>query len=213
MSTKTCVVVDYGIGNVFSVMRSLSRCGAEPTLSGDPTVIMSADRVILPGVGAYGRAADRLRALGLEDVILEYVTKERPFLGICVGMQLLLNFSYEFGEHRGLGLIPGDVRKIDIQTAAGDAARVPLIGWYSPETDPKLRDTPPFDHVEPDDAFYFVHSYVAAVKDPAHRIATIDIEGHKVTAAIRCDNIWGVQFHPERSAMAGQRLLQGFLSL
>lgn len=213
MSKNSCVVVDYGIGNVFSVMKSLSRCGAEPMLTGNPAVITAADRVILPGVGAFGRASERLRALGLDDAIREYVNTERPFLGICVGMQLMLDVGYEFGEHKGLGLVQGEVRKIENMTDTGEDVRIPLIGWYRPETLPQLVSVSPFDALEPEDAFYFVHSYAANVQDPSHRVAIIDIEGRDVTAAIRRDNIWGVQFHPERSAMAGQRFLQGFLSL
>ena len=130
MSSTSCIVLDYGIGNVFSVLHALEACGTKATLSRDRAEILAADRIILPGVGAFGRAADRLRDLGLDETIHEFIRTERPFLGICVGMQLLMDVGYEFGEHRGLGVIGGTVEKIAFTDSDGRPVRVPLIGWY-----------------------------------------------------------------------------------
>jgi glutamine amidotransferase len=129
MRTKNCVVVDYGIGNVFSVMQALKRNGANAELTGDLNRIRDAERLILPGVGAFGRAADRLRALGLDAAISDFIAAERPFLGICVGMQLLMGRGLEFGEHQGLGYFKGTVEKIDLQNDLGAPQQVPVIGW------------------------------------------------------------------------------------
>lgn len=212
-SSHVCTVVDYGIGNVFSVMESLSRSGVEAHLTSDHKAIAQAERLILPGVGAYGRAIEKLRLLKLDDAIYSFVQAERPFLGICVGMQLLLDQGHEFGTHNGLGLIEGHVDKIAITSEDGTPIRVPLIGWYKPEpsADGAWEGTP-FSSGS-DNAFYFVHSYAAQLTNPKHCIASIDLEGNKVTAAIRKNNIMGVQFHPERSAHSGQHFLSNFLNM
>ena len=128
MSAKSFVVIDYGIGNVFSVLRALERLNLNGVLTSNPTQIMEADKVILPGVGAFGRAANRLADMGLDRVIHEYVRTGKSFLGICVGMQLLMDVGEEFGEHAGLGIIPGRVQKIRAVDEDGNAHRIPLIG-------------------------------------------------------------------------------------
>lgn len=213
-STPTCAVVDYGIGNVFSVTQALRKLGADVVLTGDPARILAADRVILPGVGAFGRAAERLRTLGLDGVLVRYVETGRPFLGICVGMQLLLARGLEFGEHKGLGLFDGSVEKVDITDKDGRAQRVPLIGWFPIET-PEARQDGLADQVLDSGgtgaAYYFVHSYAARPADPEAARAIVRHGDHAITAAIGRDNVLGVQFHPERSGAHGLALLNRFL--
>ncbi|MGX7951274.1 imidazole glycerol phosphate synthase subunit HisH [Tsuneonella sp. HG249] len=215
MSTS-CVVVDYGLGNVFSVMQALRDFPVECRLSSDVEAIRRADRLILPGVGAFGRAALRLRSLGLEEPILEFIGTGRPFLGICVGMQLLHDIGNEFGEHQGLGLIRGRVEQIDMVDEEGQRLRVPLIGWHPllpPEGDYGRWNGTPLEGLPRDSAFYFVHSFAARLADPSATLAVTRHGGHDLTAAVCKDNVIGTQFHPERSAHAGRAFLQSFLSL
>lgn len=213
MKAPTCVVVDYGIGNTFSVIRALQACGVDAMLTGDHAAIRDADRVILPGVGAFGRAADRLRSLGIDDVILKYVEGGRPFLGICVGMQLLMEKGTEFGQHLGLGLFKGSVDRIDLHEADGRLARVPLIGWYrlsTPSDNPSRWRTTALEQNPDGAAFYFVHSFAAR---PLDRDATLAVVRHgkqEIVAAIQRDNVLGLQFHPERSGPHGLELLTRF---
>lgn len=212
MTSKTCVVIDYGIGNVFSVMRAIERLECRVELSSDPARILAADRVILPGVGAFGRAADKLKEMALDEVIHAYVATGKPFLGICVGMQLLMESGEEFGLHNGLGIIPGTVRRIEARDDLGGRCRVPLIGWV--EVDEPSEGSwvgTPFAVTGPHSAFYFVHSFQAEVSDPACRIAYHRFGDAEITSAVRKDNVTGVQFHPERSARTGQRFLSAFL--
>lgn len=213
MSNPTCVVVDYGIGNTFSVTRALEKCGVEPTLTGDLDAIRSAERLILPGVGAFGRAADRLRALGLDEAILRFVESGRPFLGICVGMQLLMSVGTEFGQHAGLGLLEGSVDKIDISDPDGRPARVPLIGWYelqAPQGSPTRWGGTPLDGSPDGAAYYFVHSYAAKPKNQDAVLAVARHGTQEVAAAVQRDNVFGLQFHPERSGPHGLALLKRF---
>lgn len=212
-----CVVIDYGIGNVFSVMHALRSLGVEADLSSDPDRILAADRVVLPGVGAFGRAAERLRGLGLDETTSAFIATGRPFLGICVGMQLLMEEGHEFGTHPGLGIFPGTVDKVDITEEDGRRLRVPLIGWY-PLTPPPGQDASvfrgtPLEGARDGDAYYFVHSFAVRPADPAAVLATVSHAEQPVPAAIRKDNVIGVQFHPERSGEAGLALLDRFLKL
>ena len=214
MRQTSCVVIDYGIGNVFSVMQSLVQCGITPTLSSDRTTILAADRVIFPGVGAFGRAANMLKQRGLDDTIYEFINKERPFLGICVGMQLMMEEGYEFGLQKGLGIFKGKVDKIDIKDDSGEKLRVPLIGWNTPVPTTSIRwQNTPFAATAMDTDYYFVHSYEVQAQDPNDVAATVPVGTSSVTAAIHRDHIMGVQFHPERSALGGHQFLKGFLAL
>lgn len=212
MRTRKVIVIDYGIGNVFSVLQALERLGVSGSLSNDPSQILGADRVILPGVGAFGRAASSLRDTGLDSVIHDYVATGKPFLGICVGMQLLMETGEEFGANRGLGIIPGAVRKINASDENGAACRVPFIGWTSVvESRPSAWDDTPFSRNPDQNAFYFVHSFQADVTDSTHRIGVHKLGDAEITSAVRHDNVLGVQFHPERSAWTGQRFLRDFV--
>jgi glutamine amidotransferase len=212
MASPNCVVVDYGIGNVFSVLRALERLDYAATLSSDRATILAADRLILPGVGAFGRAAEELRLRGLDVAIHDFVATGKPFLGICVGMQLLADTGEEFGTHKGLGIIAGTVRKIEAKEADGHPCRVPLIGWNPlVQSHPGAWTGTPFEVIGPEGAFYFVHSYEMQTQDPKSRVAEHSLGVNTITSAVRKDNVLGVQFHPERSAEVGQRFLDGFM--
>lgn len=212
--SRSCVVVDYGVGNVFSVTQALLQCGADVELTSDRTKILAADRVILPGVGAFGRAVDTLRVMGLDETLHRFVESERPFLGICVGMQILMEEGLEFGQHEGLGLFKGKVAKLDISDDEGRKLRVPLIGWNTlvPPAPGRWDDTP-FATLPPSPDFYFVHSFAVQADDQGDVAAEVTVGSGRVTAAIRKNNIIGVQFHPERSAAGGLAFLDGFMAL
>lgn len=214
MISRSCVVVDYGIGNVFSVMKALQKSGANVELTSNRAKILAADRLILPGVGAFGRAIDTLRAMGLDETLHSFIEKGRPFLGICVGMQLLMEEGLEFGQHKGLGVFRGKVTKIDISDAEGKKLRVPLIGWNTPvPPDPGRWKCTPFAALPMPTDFYFVHSFAVQVDDPKDIAAEVAVGSCRLTAAIQKDNIHGVQFHPEKSARGGQVFLDSFMTL
>lgn len=212
MRTKSCVVVNYEIGNVFSVMQALKRNGTEAELTGDLDRVRNAERLILPGVGAFGRAADRLCALGLDHAISDFIASERPFMGICVGMQLLMERGLEFGEHQGLGYFKGTVEKIDLQNDSGDPQQVPVIGWNAVHepTEGRWVGTP-FASVDASNAYYFVHSFSVRPENAQDVCAVAQVGTGQVVAALQRDNILGVQFHPERSSDGGLAFLNAFL--
>lgn len=215
MSSKI-VVVDYGIGNVFSVCNALAAVGSEAVLTGNPNAIRAADRVLLPGVGAFAHAMDALRSGGIADALSDFVDTERPFMGICIGMQVLMERSTEFGNHSGLGFIPGEVRRVEDSGSEGQARRVPHIGWATLHSDVEGRswEGTPLAQLAPNsDAVYFVHSYHCDPEVRDDRLAVADYDGLEITAAIRRDNIFGVQFHPERSGDVGHKVLKAFLEL
>lgn len=213
MPCRSCVIIDYGIGNVFSVGEALRHLDVDVKLTSDPTAIIAADRVILPGVGAFGRAVDTLREMHLDETIHAFIATGRPFLGICVGMQVMMEQGLEFGTHQGLGLFKGRVEQIALDDHNGRQLRVPLIGWNSvyPTVSERWQDTP-FADLVPGSDFYFVHSYAARVTDIKEIAAIVHAGVGQITAAIQRDNITGVQFHPERSADAGRAFLSGFLA-
>lgn len=204
-------VIDYGVGNLFSVQRGLEQCAAAVTVTSDHAAILSAERVLLPGVGAFGNAMQMLQSLGLVDVIKELAQKQTPLLGICLGMQLLLDESEEFGVTAGLGLIPGRVVAVPNRTVAGDTQKVPHIGWNAlrPSNGAAWASTL-LGGVEPGAAVYFVHSFMAQTADKAHSLADCDYGGHAVAAVIAADNVAGCQFHPEKSGRVGLDILQAF---
>jgi len=196
-------IIDYGVGNLFSLEHSFMAVGAEPVVTGDPEAILRADRVILPGVGAFGDAAKKLRQTGLDAVIREVAARGTPVMGICLGMQLLLDVSFEFGEHRGLGLIPGEVRPISEVIPAD--LKIPHIGWNALDV---RRPHPGRKPVEPGDCVYFVHSYYGARCDQSV-LATAEY-GAPLTAAVARGNVCGCQFHPEKSGDVGLGILKSF---
>ena len=202
-------VVDYGVGNLFSLTCSLRAVGVEAVVTGEEAVLARADRVILPGVGAFGDAAEALRASGLDKIVLRVAEAGKPLLGICLGMQLLLDYSTEYGRHQGLGLIPGAVRSI--RPVVPPEYKVPHMGWNALRF-PKDRPVSPlFRYIREGDCVYFVHSY-AGTDCEAHTIATAEY-GPELTAAVARDNVYGVQFHPEKSGPVGLNILKAFCEL
>lgn len=202
-------VVDYGVGNLFSLTCSLRAVGVEAVVTGEEGVLARADRVILPGVGAFGDAAEALRASGLDQIVLRVAQAGKPLLGICLGMQLLLDYSTEYGRHRGLGLIPGAVQAIRPVVPA--EYKVPHMGWNALRF-PKDRPVSPlFRYIREGDCVYFVHSY-AGTDCEEHTIATAEY-GPELTAAVARDNVYGVQFHPEKSGPVGLNILKAFCEL
>ena len=202
-------IVDYGVGNLFSLTSSLRAIGAEVAVTGEADVLRRAGKLILPGVGAFGDAADLLRRSGLGRVVTEDAEKGKPLLGICLGMQLLFDRSFEYGEHAGLGLIPGDVVGMAGVVPAG--YKIPHIGWnalHFPAGRPKSRL---FQHVEEGQCVYFVHSYYADRCAP-YVTATAEY-GPELTAAAERDNVFGVQFHPEKSGDVGLAILRAFCEM
>ena len=209
------VVVDYGMGNLLSVRRGLEHCGATVTVTSDHNTILSAPWIVLPGVGAFAQGMAELRRKGLDAVMRELVTQGRFLLGICLGMQLLLDESEEFGITRGLGLIPGRVVPIPATTINGHSQKVPHIGWNSLVL-PLGREgwgNTMLKKVKVGEAVYFVHSFMAVPNNPDHRIANCLYGGVPMSATIGRDNVYGCQFHPEKSGEVGLNVLRSFLSL
>jgi glutamine amidotransferase len=205
-------VIDYGVGNLLSVQRGMEHCGAKVVLTADPEKILAAKRVVLPGVGAFANAMQALESLGLVAVIRELAQRKTPLLGICLGMQLLLEESDEFGVTAGLGLIPGRVIAVPNLTLSGESQKIPHIGWSALQPSNAAvgwKKTLLQDN-HPGEAAYFVHSFMAVPTDPMHRIADCLYGGHKIAATIGRDQIAGCQFHPEKSGEVGLKILRRF---
>lgn len=197
-------VVDYGVGNLFSLVSSLKAVGADAVVTGDADVLRNADKIILPGVGAFGDAAAKLRATGLDRVIIEEAKAGKPLLGICLGMQLLLERSFEYGEHKGLGLIEGDI--VPISNVIPADLKIPHIGWNALKfTENK---SPLFKYINEGDHVYFVHSYYGA--NCAKDTVAVSEYGAELTAAVARGNVMGCQFHPEKSGEVGLKILKAF---
>lgn len=199
-------IVDYGVGNLFSLVSSFKAIGVQAVATGDKAVIESADRIVLPGVGAFGDAAEKLFSSGLKDVVVDQVKKGKKLLGICLGMQLLFDKSFEYGEHQGLGLIKGEIRSIE-EVIPKDY-KVPHIGWNSLKF---VKESKLFKYLNDGDFVYFVHSYYGA-KCFDSLIATAEY-GAQITAAVEKDNVYGCQFHPEKSGEVGLKILKAFCEL
>ena len=199
------VVLDYGMGNLDSVVRAFSECGSTPVLTRDPNEVERASALVLPGVGAFSHGMAKIRELGLDEAVVRATNDGIPLLGLCLGMQLLTSRSGEGGQTDGLGLVPGEVRQLD----PGDGLRVPHIGWN--EVNP-IRDSPLFHGVSAGTDFYFVHSYHVVCDREADVLARTEYGG-SIASAIGRDNVFGVQFHPEKSQQAGFRLLRNFIAM
>ena len=200
-------IIDYGVGNLFSLKCSFESIGADICVTSDPEVIAKADRIILPGVGAFEDAAKKLRNSGLDKVIKKECAEGKPLLGICLGMQLLFERSFEYGEHEGLGLIKGSIRPIsDVIDAE---LKIPHIGWNALHFG-ENKDTL-FKYLNEGDFVYFVHSYYGADCDESV-IATTEYSA-ELTAAVRNKNVCGVQFHPEKSEKVGLSILKAFCEI
>lgn len=200
-------IIDYGVGNLFSLASSLRYLGVEAKVTAAAADLQAADRLILPGVGAFGDAAAKLRESGLFEAVRQQAAAGKPLLGICLGMQLLFAKSLEYGEHAGLGLIDGTVEALqpDLPQAG---LKVPHIGWNSLRI---LRDDPLFRYFKDGEYVYYVHSYYA--KNCAADTLAVSDYGLPVTGVVRRGSVWGTQFHPEKSGAAGLRLLQAFAEI
>lgn len=196
-------IVDYGVGNLFSLQSSFAAIGQEAVVTADPAVIRAADKVLLPGVGAFRDAARKLRGSGMDAVVKDEAARGKPLLGVCLGMQLLFEKSYEYGEYEGLGLLRGSVRPIADVIPKG--LKIPQIGWNALRI---TRETPLLGRVRDGDCVYFVHSYYAADCDESV-IATTEY-GAELTAAAARNNVMGCQFHPEKSGEVGLNILRAF---
>lgn len=213
MKKPKITLIDYGVGNLLSVQRGLEHCGAEVVLTSDPDAVIAASRVVLPGVGAFANAMQGLQERNLVPAIRELAAQGTPLLGICLGMQLLLDESEEFGRTSGLGLIPGKVVPIPTTTVSGDAQKTLHIGWNGlvpAEGHPDWRTTVLMDNA-PGEATYFVHSFMSVPADPAHRVADCVYGGHRIAAVIAKDQIVACQFHPEKSGEVGLKILRRFV--
>lgn len=200
-------ILDYGVGNLFSLSGSLKALGLEAEITGDPDRLQAADRIILPGVGAFGDARAKLQEAGLVPVLKKEAEK-KPLLGICLGMQLLFDTSMEYGVHKGLGLIPGQVE--DLKGALTDKnLKVPHMGWNRLEI---KKDDPLFRYIENGAYVYYVHSYYAAHCEES--TLAVSMYGNvPVTGVVRRGNVWGTQFHPEKSGDTGLLILKAFSEL
>ena len=199
-------VVDLGISNIGSVMRAFQRIGCEPILVDDFASVAKTKGIVLPGVGAFPDGMSALQEMRLVEPIRDAVRGGKPILGFCLGMQLLADSSEEYGDHKGLGLASGSVARLP----AGSGERVPNIGWCDVLARPGARL---FKDVPPEKAFYFVHSYYVQCANPEHAAATIQFGDASITASLECGNVFGLQFHPEKSQDAGLTVLKNFISV
>ena len=197
-------IVDYGVGNLFSLASSLRHLGLTTEVTGKAEDLRAADRIVLPGVGAFGDAKAKLDATGLVPVLLEEAEK-KPFLGICLGMQLLFDRSFEYGEHTGLGLVPGEVADLR-EDLTDKTLKVPHMGWNSLEF---LKDDPLLRYVESGEYVYYVHSFYARRCDES-TVAVSRYGNVAVTGVVHRGSVWGTQFHPEKSGDTGLRILKAF---
>ena len=199
-------IVDYGVGNLFSLISSFKKIGADIVVTSDAEVIKSSERIILPGVGAFEDAAKKLKESGLDKVIIEEAAKGKKLMGICLGMQMLFEKSYEYGCHKGLGLLKGSI--VPMKDSIPDNLKIPHIGWNALHF---TRESDLFKYIKNNDCVYFVHSFYAD-ECPDSVIATAEY-GKELTAAVQNGNIMGCQFHPEKSGEVGLNILRAFCEM
>lgn len=200
-------IIDYGVGNLFSLKSSLAAIGAEAVVTRDQQVLDQADHIILPGVGAFGDAANKLRETGMFQVVLDQAASGKPLLGICLGMQLLFEKSYEYGEHAGLGFIQGEVCPLE-PDLTDKSLKVPQIGWNALHI---VKDDPLFQYIREGEYVYYVHSYYG--KNCTESTLATSEYSIPVTGAVRAGKVYGTQFHPEKSGDTGLRILKAFAEL
>ena len=204
-------IIDYGVGNLFSLQSSLNYIGQEARVTANPDIIEGADRIILPGVGAFEDAARKLGESGMADLVISQAKAGKPLMGICLGMQLLFEKSYEYGEHEGLGLIKGSI--VPIKDAVPDHYKIPHIGWNALAFAGRAaeRREPLFKYIDEGDHVYFVHSYYGA--DCVDSTIALTEYGAPITAAVADGNVYGCQFHPEKSGKVGLNILKAFCEI
>lgn len=201
-------IIDYGVGNLFSLCSSLKSIGADAVVTPDPDTIRAAERIILPGVGAFADAAEKLRATGLDQILLEEAARSKKIMGICLGMQMLFEESHEYGIHKGLGLIPG--RVVPMAGYIPEGLKIPHIGW-NPLILKGETKHPLLHYVNEGDCVYFVHSYFAT--DCQESVIATAEYGRELTAAVARGNVMGCQFHPEKSGAVGLNILKAFCEM
>lgn len=211
---KNVVIVDYGMGNLKSVQRGLEKVGASVIVSSNPAIVANAERLVLPGVGAFEDGMKGLRDAGVLDAINDFVKTGNELLGICLGMQMLLDQSEEYGDHKGLGFISGDVKKIPKSYHGDFVRKIPHIGWTKIEK-PSYQEWKGscLEGIKTGEYFYFVHSFMAVTENKENLLAQCEDEGAAVSAAIKKDNITGLQFHPEKSGEIGLKVLHKFITM
>ncbi len=207
-------IIDYGIGNLFNLEKVVAHLGGKAIVSGEPQTILKAERVILPGVGAFGDGMENLRKQELIEPIREYVHSQRPFLGICLGMQLLLSESEEFGRHEGLGLVPGKVKRLKSPEPGSRPYKIPHVGWNRLQ----VRDDLPhgnllLQNLPSEPCVYFVHSYAVFPQDSSNILAETEYGLNRFCSVLKKENLLGCQFHPEMSGEVGLQILRNFLNL
>lgn len=212
---RKVVIINYGMGNIRSVARGIEHFGVAAILSDDPKKVVKADRVILPGVGAFEDGIDELRKRNLDTALAEFVRKERPLLGICLGMQMLFDDSEEHGLHRGLGMIEGHVKRIPNKINDHATRKIPHIGWSSLKYSESIGDSNNslLANVRQGEYMYFVHSFMAVPDSQSHVLAECDYEQQPITALVQKDYIFGSQFHPEKSGSPGLKILNNYLEI
>jgi glutamine amidotransferase len=208
---KPVLIVDYGLGNLSSVVRAVRHLGAEAVLSSDPSELLAADRLILPGVGAFPVAMKNLNRLGLAAPLKEFAASRRPLLGICLGMQLFMDESDEGGVNSGLGLIPGRVARL--RESPDSSIKVPHIGWSNIDLVQRNWQSTILNEIEPGDSLYFVHSYYVEPVHGADILATTDYGTSRYCSVIARENVIGCQAHPEKSGETGLQLIRNFLDI
>lgn len=212
MNRETVAIVDYGVGNLYSVSKAFAKIDVDSVITSDATRIMKSSRLVLPGVGAFKHCMEKFNSSGLVPAVNDFVAKGNALLGICVGAQILLNNSSEFGSTQGLGLIPGSVIKIPTESPTESCIRVPHIGWNNLifSQNQKIRKNPLLNSVKEDSMVYFVHSYMMNPINIEDRLADVDYHGVTISAVINHGNIYGTQFHPEKSGEVGLKILRNF---
>ena len=204
--SATVTIIDYGVGNLFSLKSSFAAIGVTATVTADPAELAQAERIILPGVGAFGDAAEKLRACGMADALKAEAAKGKPIMGICLGMQMLFDKSFEYGEHEGLGLIKGEIRPIADVIPSG--LKIPHIGWNALHF---VGTHPLFKYIKNGDCVYFVHSFYGA--DCESSVIATSEYGAELTASVAMANVMGCQFHPEKSGEVGLNILKAFCEM
>jgi imidazole glycerol-phosphate synthase subunit HisH len=214
IQNSNITIVDYGMGNLFSVAKGLENCGATVTITDSPELIVNADRLILPGVGSYASGMKELHKRNLIDSLKKFSESERPFMGICLGMQMMLSWSQEFGKCDGLNFIPGKVVEIPKKQKDGTPHKIPHIGWNEifPTNKAEWNSNILID-VKPKSSVYFVHSFMAKPDNKDHIIANCSYNGQIITSIIHSNNLYGCQFHPEKSGIIGLKILENFCNV
>lgn len=206
-------IVDYGIGNLLSVKRAFENQGADVSFASTPKDIQNAEKIVLPGVGAFKDGMAELRKRDLIESIQNYCIENRPFLGICLGMQMMLEKSEEFGVSQGLGIIPGRVVRIEDTEVDGTFQKVPHVGWNELHYNMKETKNTILKEIPEEEKMYFVHSYTVKPQEESYRLADTYYGGRRLSAVIQKGNCYGTQFHPEKSGVYGLKIIRNFLEL